>query len=255
MANFIQKAKEFLSRKESRNDAFATREMELRGKIVDLDSKKSKLLGEYDPTKPFDSKAIDKIDADIVEVNKELYALTESKLVATDSNIDDLIVHAEEIRVEFQEVSAKKIAAEAKAREKIAEAKKEFLQAQADHNKITRESKDYTFDVNETIQLLSKGINGKISELRREAQLLERQIYDLASSTTFNVVNGAQSQLDIVQAEYDAKRQEINTLEAYTREVGIGIAPLDNHRINGGQTTYYVHAKEQFDAVDHGIVK
>lgn len=255
MSNFIQKAKEFLTRKESKNDAFATREMDLRGKIVELESKKSQIIGAYDPSKPYDSKTIDKIDAEIVDVNKELYALTESKPIASSHNIDELIEHAEKIKAEFLEVSAEKIADELKAREKIAKAKRAFLQAQANHNLITREAKDFTFDVNETIKSLSKGINGKIDALRREAQLLERQIFELSPSMTFNTINGAQSQLDVIQAEYDAKRQEISKLESYTREVGIGIATLDNHRVNGGQTTYYVHANEQFDAVNHGIVK
>lgn len=250
---FIEAAKRFLESASVKSQQFADKEHQLRSKLTELEAKKSKLISAYDPAQPFDAKSLDKIDAEVSAIQKELAVLSKVKAETPEHDIDESIEHISKVKSEALVVIAEKVKAEEAARTKIAEAKKAFLQAQADHFRIVRDAQDFQTDTNETLSELSKDIKRKSDNLRGKAHSLDLEMYRHAGTTTFNVLQSNQSQMDDIQAEVNEIRTEINRLQALAATVETGISPLDNFRNGNGKTTYFIHSDEQFDAANKGI--
>lgn len=250
---FIEKARQFLQTKSARKQAFNDKETELRSKLNDIASQKSRLIAEYDPTKPFDASAIDKLDTEAAALQKELDVLRQTVKLTPDYDVAESLKYVDDVKKDANAFISDKVKAAEKAREKIIEAKRALLTAQAEHFRIVRDARDFASNTNETLIALNSGIKQEIENLRIKRQELERQLYDLAGTTTFNVVNSAQSQIDALQAEYDEVRAEIARLEGYTMAVNVPIPELSNYRNGNGQTIYFVHDLEQKDAAEKGI--
>jgi chromosome segregation ATPase len=247
---FIEKAKAFLQTKSKQKQAFHDRETELRAKLADLEAKKSKIVGSYDPSKPFDPKAIDKIDEEMDAINKEIAVLGVNKVRAADFDVDELAGHIENVKTEAQGIIAEHVKAEEQAREKIAAAKEAFLKAQSDHYETVRAARDFAAETNETIDALSSAIVSEVRRLRDEAQRLSREIYNYAGdgSTFLGAKRSDQHIVDRLQEEYDKVRGEINRLEKNIGPVGVPIADLDNHQDKNTNTIYFIHRSEQQQA-------
>ncbi|MCA1059757.1 hypothetical protein LCL96_12445 [Rossellomorea aquimaris] len=246
----IQKAKAFLQTKSKQKQAFEDRETELRAKLSDLDAKKSNIISSYDPSKPFDTKAIDKIDEEIDAINKEIAVLSVNKVRAADFDVDELAGHIANVKAEAKEVIASHKDAESKARDDIAKAKAAFLKAQANHYEVVRQAREFEADTNETINALSVAINSEVRRLRDEAQRLSREIYNYAGDggIYLGAKRSDQHVIDGLQEEYDKVRKEIQRLEQNVSPVGLGIADLDNHVDKNRRTIYFVHRDEQQQA-------
>jgi len=252
----IEAAKKYLQFKANRSQAFFDKTEELNTKIADLNAKKSKLISDYDPTKPFNAEAVGKIEAEIASVEKELEVLNESKKVEPPAfNAEASIEHITGVKAEIQETLGEHKKEEEKLRQEILKAKQALLEAQASHFRLVQDSRQLVADTNETIKQLNVGFNQEIDNLRMDAQAIGRDLYNLATGTTFRVINGSQSEVDEKQKELDEVRRKIQKLESYTVSVGVPIPPLNNYRNNMGETVYFVHAHEQQEAVENGIVK
>lgn len=251
----IQKAREFLQSKSTKSQAFLDREHELKTKITELEAKKSKLISEYDPTKSFDSKAIDIIDADIAVASKEIAVLNETKKYVPEHDVSESLKHIEQVKSEASDIVAEKIKAEEGARAKIVEAKKAFLEAQAAHYRLIRDAQDFKADTNETLSQLSAGIKQEIGNLRRHMQKLDREIYDLSPDGSSAGILGHQAQLDAVQDERSKIMSQIVKLEQHVSGISLPIGQLDMHRDKNGKTVYFIHQQEQFDATNKGIIQ
>jgi chromosome segregation ATPase len=252
---FIQNAKEFLQSKSKKKQAFHDRETELRAKLADLEAKKSQLVGSYDPSKPFDPKAIDKIDTDIEAINKEIAVLSVNMVRVADFDVEELADHIANVKQEASDTIADHLKAEEEARQKIAEAKAAFLKAQANHYNVVRQAKDFRDDTNETVDSLSVAIKQEVRRLRDEAQRINKEIYDMAGdgSSFLGAKRSDQHITDRLQAEYDRLRSEIQRLEKHVWPVGLPISQLDNHRDKNGRTIYFVHVDEQQRSTQNGI--
>lgn len=252
----IDAAKQFLQSKSAKTQAFLDRNHQLQTKLTELDAKKSQLISAYDPTKPFDQKAIDKIEADIASVQKELSVLNEAKASSPVLDVSESVDHIEKVKSEAQAIIAKKKAAEEEARAKIAEAKTAFLQAQADHFQLVRQAGELVQDTNETIGALSSGIKREIERLRNEFREVDLQLYRNAGdgSVFAGAVRSDQAQIDDLQARKESLGREIQRLEALVSPVGAGIPALNNYRDNKGNTIYFVHQPEQLDAAERGVI-
>ncbi|MFB7304069.1 hypothetical protein [Heyndrickxia sporothermodurans] len=252
MGKLLDKAKAFLQTRSKQAQAFYDREHELKTKITELDAQKSKLINDYVPGQALDIKAIDKLDEQIAAAQKEIAVLRVSKERICDYNIDELIAHIAEAKSEISDIIAEKVKDEEAAREKILAAKKAFLQAQAEHFQLVRQVKDYRDEASDTLSGLTKPIQDEINRLRAKLHEYDREIYQLASTTSYNVVNGAQPQIDLLQEEKEKIGREINRLQSYVGEIGVPIPTLDNHRDGNGMTIYFIHAKEQQNAAERG---
>lgn len=255
MGKLIDKAKAFLKSKSAKAQAFYDREEELRTKLTELEAQKSKIYSDYDPSKPFDPKKIDAIDAQIDEINKELAVLTVSMQSVSDHDLDELIKHIEAVKTEAADVLAEKHKAEAAARQAILDAKKALLKAQAEHFRIVRDTNDYKADINDILRDLKKPIDAEIAKLRRQLQQIDREIYEQAGdgSTSLNAVRGNQSTIDRLYKQKTDIGQKINELEAQVTKFEVIIPPLSNYRDANGKTIYFVHADEQQQAAENGV--
>ncbi|MCU5618096.1 hypothetical protein OCA99_00115 [Bacillus cereus] len=254
---FIEKAKEFILSKSKQKQAFFDREHELKTKITELESKRSGIIDAYDPTKGLNQASIDKIDAEIAIIHKEIAVLNIGKTKVSDCEMEDLITHVTDAKKEAEEVIASKLTEEEKVREKVLKAKKEFLKAQVEHYMLTREAQNYAEDINESLLDLTKGISSEIDRLRNKAHELNLELYRLASngSVSLNATRSDQAVIDHVQEEYDKVRSEINKLEALMGKVSAPISQLNSYTDGNSRPIYLVDRNEQIDATQKGIIK
>jgi DNA repair exonuclease SbcCD ATPase subunit len=255
MGKLIDRAKAFLKSKSAKAQAFYDREHALRTKLTELEAQKSKIYAEYDPSKPFDPKKIDAIDAQIDEINKELAVLAVSKQSVSDYDPDDLIKHIADVKTEATDVISAKQKAEAAARQAILDAKKALLDAQAEHFRILRDAKDYVADINDILRELKRPVDEEIAKLRRQLQQVDREIYEQAGGggTPLNAVRDNQPVIDRLYEQKGEIGRKISMLETYAAEIGDGMPTLDSYRDNNGKTIYFVHADEQQQAAKNGV--
>ncbi|MED0996285.1 hypothetical protein P4T34_12480 [Bacillus mobilis] len=254
---FIEKAKEFILSKSKQKQAFFDREHELKTKITELEAKRSGIIEAYDPVKGLDQAAIDKIDAEIAGIQKEIAILSIGKTKVSNYELEDLITHVTDAKKEAEEVIAGKLTEEEKAREKIFKAKKALLEAQAEHYTLTYQTHEYTFEINETLRELTNSISLEISELRSRAQELSLEMYRHApdGSISSNSTRPDQVMYDTIQEEYGKVRKEINRLESVMGDVSAIIPQLSSYRDGYSKPIYLVDRNEQIDATQKGIVK
>ncbi|MDM5460000.1 hypothetical protein [Bacillus cereus] len=254
---FIEKAKEFISSKSKQKQAFFDREHELKTKITELEAKRSGVIEAYDPIKGLDQVAIDKIDAEIAGIHKEIAILNIGKTKVSDYEMEDLIKHVSDAKKEAEEVIAGKLTKEGKIREKVLTAKKALLEAQAEHYTLTYQTHEYTFEINETLRELTNSISFEISELRNRSQELSLEIYRNApdGSIPLNSIRSDQAMYDIIQEEYEKVRKEISRLESVMGDVSAIIPQLSSYRDGYSKPIYLVDRNEQIDATQKGIVK
>lgn len=249
----IDAAKKFLQTKSAKKQAFLDKEHELRSKLTELDAKKSKVIGEYDPSKPFDAKAIDHIEAQIDAVKKELDVLTQTVKLTPDYDVDESIKYIADIKREATSVIAEKKKADEQARAKIAEAKKALLAAQVEHFNVVRQANEFAADTNETLTQLNSGIQRQINILRQKAHEIDLEIYRLSPQTTSAHYDGY-AIIDAKRDELSEIRREIQKLEGYAATVTVAMPALSNYRDSNGNTTYFVHSDEQINAANKGIL-
>lgn len=256
MGKLIDKAKAFLKSKSAKAQAFYDREEELRTKLTELEAQKSKIYSDYDPSKPFDPKKIDAIDEKIDEINKELAVLTVSMQSVSDYDPDELIKHIEAVKTEAVDVIAEKHKAEAAARQAILDAKKALLKAQAEHFRIVRDANDYKADVNDILRDLKKPIEDEIAKLRRQLQQVDREIYEEAGAGTapLTAKRSNQAVIDRLYEQKNDVARKIYKLEAQVTKFEVVIPPLSNFRDANGKTIYFVHADEQQQAAENGVI-
>ena len=256
MGKLIEKAKAFLQSKSTKAQAFYDREEELHTKLTELEAQKSKIYSDYDPSKPFDPKKIDDIDEQIDAINKELAVLNVSKQSVSDYNVDELIKHIADAKTEAQDVLSGKQKAEESARQAILNAKKALLDAQAEHFRIVRDANDYKADVNDILRDLKKPIEDEIAKLRRQLQQVEREIYEQAGngSTSLNASRSNQATIDRLYEQKNEIGRKINELNTHITDIGLAIPPLSNYRDANGRTIYFVHADEQQQAAENGVI-
>ncbi|EPC8419959.1 hypothetical protein ACR3AO_002548 [Bacillus wiedmannii] len=254
---FIEKAKEFISSKSKQKQAFFDREHELKTKITELEAKRSGIIEAYDPVKGLDQAAIDKIDAEIAGIQKEIVILSIGKTKVSNYELEDLITHVTDAKKEAEEVIAGKVVEEGKVREKILTAKKELLKAQAEHYSLTRQADDYAADINDTLRELTNSASLEISRLRGKAHDLSLEIYRLASdgAVSLNATRSDQALSDHIQEEYNKVRREISRLETLTAQVSAPIPQLSSYTDGNRRPIYLVDRNEQIDATQKGIVK
>ncbi|MEK4215256.1 hypothetical protein A6279_00945 [Bacillus wiedmannii] len=254
---FIEKAKEFILSKSKQKQAFFDREHELKTNITELEAKRSGIIEAYDPVKGLDQAAIDKIDAEIAGIQKEIAILSIGITKVSNYELEDLITHVTDAKKEAEEIIAGKVAEEEKVREKILTAKKALLKAQAEHYSLTRQADDYAADINDTLRELTNSVSLEVSRLRSKAHDLSLEIYRLASdgSVSLNAPRSDQSMIDHVQEEYDKVRSEINRLEALMGKVSAPISQLNSYTDGNSRPIYLVDRNEQIDATQKGIVK
>ncbi|PDZ47063.1 hypothetical protein [Bacillus wiedmannii] len=254
---FIEKAKEFILSKSKQKQAFFDREHELKTKITELEAKRSSIIEAYDPVKGLDQAAIDKIDAEITTIHKEIAVLNIGKTKVSDYELEDLITHVTDAKKEAEEVIAGKLTEEEKVREEVLKAKKAFLKAQVEHYTLTREAQNYAEDINESLLDLTKGVSVEIDRLRTKAHELSLELYRLSSdgSTSLNSTRSDQAVIDHVQEEYDKVRSEINKLEALMGKVSAPISQLNSYTDGNSRPIYLVDRNEQIDATQKGIIK
>ncbi|EJR61560.1 hypothetical protein IIO_03013 [Bacillus cereus VD115] len=254
---FIEKAKEFISSKSKQKQAFFDREHELKTKITELEAKRSGVIEAYDPVKGLDQAAINKIDAEIASIHKEIAILNIGKTKVSDYEMEDLIKHVSDAKKEAEEVIAGKLTEEEKAREKILKAKKALLEAQTEHYILTYQTHEYTFEINETLRELTNSISFEISELRNRSQELSLEMYRHApdGSISLNSIRSDQAMYDTIQEEYDKVRKEITRLESVMVDVSAIIPQLSSYRDGYSRAIYLVDRNEQIDATQKGIVK
>lgn len=253
---FLEKAKAFIQAKSKQKQAFYDREHELRTKLTELESKKSKLYSEYDPTKKFNQDALDKIENEIDVISKELAILTTQKEKVADYAFDELIKHVNDAKTEAKQLIADRLPEEEKARQKIADAKLALLKAQAEHFTISREIKEFAAETNESIEELTTKVKHEVERLRARAQQIGLEIYRSApdGSTTMTAQRTDQYRIDMLQEELSQVRKEIASLESMIGDVAAPIQPLSGYTDSNNRTVYFVHANEQYDAAEKGIL-
>ena len=249
---FIEKAKTFLQTKSAKVQAFYDREEELRTKMTDLEAKKSKIINEYDPIKPFDPKELEKLDKEMVAAEKEIAVLTVNKAKIGEYDIEELIKYVAAAKTEANDMIAKMVKMEEYAREKILAAKKEFLEAQAEHFRIVLDAKNFPVETSWILAGLIGPIQDEINRLRDEFRRVDLEIYQNTTSVMGNRSN--QAQLDILAEEKEKIGREINRLQAYVGQVNVPIPLLNNYRDGNGKTIYFIHEDEQLNAANKGII-
>ncbi|EQB35262.1 hypothetical protein M948_19375 [Virgibacillus sp. CM-4] len=254
---FLDKAKKFLQKKGERKQAFLDREHELKTNIADLDAKKSEIIANYDPLKPFDPKKIDELDAQIEAAEKEIFVLNQTKKDTPDYDFGEVAPHIETVKDEASKVIDGKKAEEEKAREAIAEAKKVYLDSLVAHYRLKNEINEVVSEANETLSQLTQPIGREADKLRRKAQELDLELYRLAPTGSVSMGGGRSDQwkIDELEKQKSDLWAQIHKLEGYKTNISGHIPELSSHRNGDYQRIYFIADDEQKDAATKGILK
>ncbi|MGP9043137.1 hypothetical protein [Cytobacillus kochii] len=253
MAGFLAKAQAFLRNKSETKQAYMNREHELRSQITELEAKKSSITANYDPTKPFDAKAIDKIDEKIEVASKELALLTTNLPKISDYNLDELTAHLVEARTEAEEALSKKADEASKVRDDILAAKQAYLQKLADYQRLQADAESVKYEVKEMLDELTTPVKKEIEKLRRQLKEVDYQLYEKASAGPGQGLRVDQVEIELLEQSKDEIGRKITRLELQIGDISSKIPDLRQYTDGNMQNIYYIHDKEQFDAIEKGI--
>ncbi|MFD2663715.1 hypothetical protein, partial [Paenibacillus thailandensis] len=132
----LEAAREFLGKISGKRSALFTRESELKERIEALNAERRAVLSAYEPGKPFDSGALQRIDDELKTVETELLALSHAKQAAPEHDETEAESMLDGIRTEAAEVLAVKAQEAEAARKEIERAKAQYLDAIRKHGAI-----------------------------------------------------------------------------------------------------------------------
>ncbi|MEC1157560.1 hypothetical protein [Cytobacillus horneckiae] len=255
MAGFLAKAQAFLRKKSETKQAYLDREHELRTKMTELEAQKSNITANYDPTKPYDAKAIDKIDEKIEVASKELALLTTNLPKISDYDLDELTSHLVEARTEAEKALNKKAQDAEKVRDDILAAKQTYLQKLADYQRIQTDAESVKYEVKEMLAELTTPVKKEIEKLRSQLIEVDYQLYEKASAGSGQGLRTDQVEIDLLEKRKGELGRRIAKLESHIGDIGSKVPDLRQYTDGNMQNIYYIHDKEQFDAAEKGITK